>query len=377
MCFYLPLFDFNLIFVSKLSRTMSCYFVFCHDKCVVQDMPKRTIGSAKLLGGLYHVDLPETQCLRSSLVQHETISDSTICNSVSIPSTALWHFRLGHAFMPLIDKLSSQIPCVNVSKSGVCDVFYFAKQRRNNFVVSKSRASKAFDLLHMDIWGPYSIPSVHNHRYFLTVVDDFSRFTCVMLLKGNYEVQQHVQNFILLVENQFVRTDNGPEFHLPKFYNSKGISHQTSCVATPQQNARIERKHQHILNVAMALLFQSKLPKRFWNYAIQYAVYIINRVPSKVLNYDIPYTLLHGQAPDLTNLKTFGCLCFVSTHAAPKTKFDPRSKRCVFIGYKAGMKGYVVLDPSTLGITVSRDVQFHELVFPYTHSGLNNTWQHT
>lgn len=124
----------------------------------------------------------------------------------------------------------------------------------------------------MDIWGPYSVPSVHNHRYFLTVVDDFSRFTWIVMLKGKFEVQQHVQNFILLVEKNFgtivkqVRTDNGPEFHMSAFYASKGIYNQTSCVATPQQIGRVERKHQHILNVARAILFQAKLPMKYWNY---------------------------------------------------------------------------------------------------------------
>lgn len=62
-----------------------------------------------------------------------------------------------------------------------------------------------------------------------------------------------------------MRSDNGLEFtSLRHYYATKGIIHQTSCVDTPQQNGRVERKHQHILNVARALRFQANLPIDFW-----------------------------------------------------------------------------------------------------------------
>lgn len=298
------------------------------------------IGLARLLVGLYHMDFSRDQFPSGAL-------NANICNnSVSVPNNVLWHFRLGHSSLPLIHKLYSQVPYVHCDKIGVCDICYFSKQRRTSFPISKNRAAKPFDLIHLDIWGPYSIASVHNHRYFLTIVDDHSRFTWIVLLKGKYEVQGQVQNFILLVETQFgvrikqLRTNNGPEFAMSNFYASKGILHQTSCVSTPQQNARVERKHQHLLNVARALLFQAKLPKKYWCYAVQHAVFFINRVPSKVLEYKTAYECLYGHVPDLSDLRTFGSLCFMSTHAnTQKSKFDPRSVKCLFLGYKAEQKG--------------------------------------
>jgi hypothetical protein len=86
-------------------------------------------------------------------------------------------------------------------------------------------------------------------------------------MKSKSEAKSHVQNLVKLLATQFnaktqcIRTDNGPEFFMTDFFNQTGIIHQTSCVETSQQNARVERKHQHIINIARALLFQSHLPK--------------------------------------------------------------------------------------------------------------------
>lgn len=97
-----------------------------------------------------------------------------------------------------------------------------------------------------------------------------------------------VKNFVAYVETQFnakikvLRSDNGPEFTLADFYASKGIIHQTSCVGTPQQNGRVERKHQCILNIARALLLQSYLPSKYWGFAVAHAVFIMNRISSSV-----------------------------------------------------------------------------------------------
>jgi hypothetical protein len=173
-----------------------------------------------------------------------------------------------------------------------------------------------------------------------------------------------------------VRTDNGPEFALHDFYASKGIQHQTSCVETPQQNGRVERKHQHILNVGRALLFQSKLPIFFWSYAILQAVYIINRIPSPLLNNKSPYTLCYNKEPDLTELKVFGCLCYASTIHNHRTKLDPRSRKSVYLGIKQGVKGAVLYDLNSKTIFVSRNVTFHEQILPYQNSNSTFHWEY-
>jgi len=227
------------------------------------------------------------------------------------------------------------------------------------------------DILHFDIWGPLSIKSIHGHSYFLTVVDDYSRFVWIILLKSKSEVQIQVQNFIIFAENQFeckvkiVRSDNGPEFDLQQFYSLKGILHKKPCVETPQQNGRVERKHQHILNVGRALLFQSKLPKFFWSYALVHATYIINRISSSILKDKSPHQLLFNQNPDFDSFKVFGSLCFASTLCSHRTKLASRARKSVFLGYKTGVKGLILFDLHTRQIFISRNVVFYEHVLPY------------
>lgn len=127
----------------------------------------------------------------------------------------------------------------------------------------------------------------------------------------------------------------------------------------------VERKHQHILNVARALMFQSHLSLQYWGDSVLTAVFIINRLPTPLLNDKSPYEMLTAKKVDYEGLKVFGCLAYCSTSSKNRNKFQPRSKPCVFLGYPAGYKGYKLLDMETHSVHISRHVVFHEQIFPY------------
>ena len=195
------------------------------------------------------------------------------------------------------------------------------------------------------------------------------------MLKTKSEVHSSIQIFVVFAEKQFdakikvIKIDNGTEFFMNQFFNSKGILHQTTCTETPQQNGRVERKHQHLLNVARALLFQSKLPKIFWSYAVLHATYLINRIPTPLLNNQSPYEILFSTQPDFHDLKPFGCLCYASTLQSGRQKFDTRARKCIFLSFKPGIKGYVLLDMHSREVTISHNVVFFETHLPYVSHG--------
>ena len=315
------------------------------------------IGQGRESNGLYLLD--------SSHQQRSTALTATNTNPFS--STELWHNRLGHPSFSKLQLLKGVVNIDAFNKTTCCDVCHFSKQKRLPFPISTHISSAPFDLIHCDLWGPFA------------TYNDFSRCTWVYLLKLKSDSQFVILNFANMVKTQSnrsiktIRSDNGTEFYLKDFFHSNCILHQLSCVDTPQQNAIVERKHQHILNVARALKFQSQVPLCFWGDCILTAVHLINRVPSKSLGNKTPYEMLFHSPPSYTYLRCFGCLCFISTSSSHRHKFAPRSKRCVFLGYPYGIKDYKVLDLATNSVYISRDIVFYEYIFPYASTSSPST----
>ncbi|KAL4360831.1 hypothetical protein GQ457_04G009560 [Hibiscus cannabinus] len=165
-----------------------------------------------------------------------------------------------------------------------------------------------------------------------------------------------------------VRSDNGSEFfnsECSNFFASHGVIHQSSCIHTPQQNGVAERKHRHLLEVARALRFHSKLPLKFWGECIRTACYLINRLPTSILSWKSPYEVFYNKTPNLSHLRVFGCLAY-ATKLNNRDKFSRRAIPSVFIGYSTTQKGYCLFNLETKQFFVSRDVSFHETIFPFS-----------
>ena len=133
----------------------------------------------------------------------------------------------------------------------------------------------------------------------------------------------------------------------------------------------MERKHRYLLEVSRALRFQTSLPVKFWSDCVLIATHLINRMPSTVLNGKCSIEVLLKKKPSYTHLRTFGCLCY-ATKSQFSHKFDSRAHKCIFIGYPFAQKDYRLYDLDSKTVLVSRDVIFHENIFPFASSSIYN-----
>ena len=172
------------------------------------------------------------------------------------PSLSRWHSRLGHPSLPIVDRVISKnnLPVTwDSSQESVCDACQRGKNHQLPYSKSFSVSSKPLQLIFSDVWGP-APSSVGNKVYYVSFLDDFSKFTWIYLLKHKSEVFERFRDFQNLVEHllnrkiKAMQTDWGGEYqHLNTFFQRIGIEHHVSCPYAHHQNGSAERKHRHIV----------------------------------------------------------------------------------------------------------------------------------
>ena len=128
-------------------------------------------------------------------------------------------------------------------------------------------------------------------------------------------------------------------------------------------------------------MFNSNVPKYFWGDVVLTASYLINPMPSRVLNFQRPLdvfieTYPHTRSFTTLTPKVFGCPAFVHDHCIQKSKLDPRAQKCIFLGYAPFKKGYKCYNPITKKVFVSHDVTFFDTQPYYTRTSLQGGESH-
>jgi transposase InsO family protein len=286
-------------------------------------------------------------------------------------ATKLWHLRLGHlserGMMELHKR--SLLKGVRSCKMDLCKYCVLGKQCRVRFKPGKHKTEGILDYVHSDVWGPTKEASMGGSRYFVTFTDDFSRKLWVYFMKQKSEVFSKFKLWKAEVENQtgrkikYLRSDNGTEYtdsRFQKFCEEQGIQRHFSVRKTPQQNGVAERVNMSLTEMARCLRLNAGLSKGFWAEAINMACYLINRSPRASLEGKVAEEVWTGKPIDLDNLRIFGCPAFVHISSEDRSKLDPKSKKCVFVGYSKGVKGFKLWDPVSKKMILSRDVVFDE-----------------
>lgn len=251
-------------------------------------------------------------------------SPSTLTSFFANTSTKIspkeWHDRLGHPAVPVLKSIISsfQLPCSQVvSQTLSCSDCSINKSHKLPFFQTSITSNRPLEYLFADVWTS-PVVSVDNFKYYLVIVDHYTRYSWLYAMKNKSDVRDIFIPFKSLVENKFNTrigtfffSDNGGEFlALRSFLATAGISHLTSPPHTPEHNGLSERKHRHVVETGLSLLTHAGMPSSYWTYAFATAIYLINRLPTPVLNMTSPFHKLFGEIPNYGKLRTFGSLCF-------------------------------------------------------------------
>ena len=252
-------------------------------------------------------------------------------------SPSIWHKRLGHPHSKVLKKIinSNHLPVTHSKADSTVFIdCQLAKSRQLPFLKSQTVTHSPLELVHSDIWTS-PVFSISGCKYYAIFVDDYSRYSWLFPLKQKSYMLDCFIKFKCLIENLLtckikkLQTDGGGEYtsyHFKQFLSTHGILHRITCPHTPQQNGIAERKHRHVIETGLALLAQSYLPPKYWVEACLMAVFLINRMPSLILQNSTPFTKLFKAEPDYSTLKVFGCACYPLLRPYTKHKLEFKSK---------------------------------------------------
>ncbi|GJT86640.1 retrovirus-related pol polyprotein from transposon TNT 1-94 [Tanacetum coccineum] len=188
----------------------------------------------------------------------DMMASSPICllSKASKNKSWLWHGRLSHLNFGAINHLAKKglvrgLPKLKFEKDHMCSACAMGKSKKQTHKPKyEDTNQEKLYLMHMDLCGPMRFASINRKKYILVIVDDYSSFTWVKFLASKDEAPDFIIKFMKMIQvrlNATIRnicTDNGTEFvnqTLCSYYESVGISHETSVGQTPQQNDVVER----------------------------------------------------------------------------------------------------------------------------------------
>ncbi|CAL2253197.1 unnamed protein product [Prunus armeniaca] len=344
------------------------------------------VGKGYLADGLFKLNVTGNDAFNNNI------------NKVSVyfaESSNIWHARLGHVNYRSMHRMMhlGLLPKFDIDFDNKCETCTESKFSRQTFKSVQGRSNELLGLIHSDLCDFKSTPTRGGKNYYITFIDDCSKYCYVYLIHSKDEALQMFKTYKAEVENQLdrkvkvLRSDRGGEYESTAFSDfcaTHGIIHQTTAPYTPQQNGVAERKNRTFKDMINSMLNSSGLPHNLWGEALLTANHILNRIPHKKSKQS-PYEIWKGRIPTYKTLKVWGCLAKVQVPLPKRVKLGPKTIDCVFIGFANTSAAYRFLviksDISDIHVNTiieSVDADFFEEIFPYKEkrSGSNKRKVH-
>jgi transposase InsO family protein len=344
----------NIISVEKLCKS-GYKVIFDNEICMISDKSNQIIAKARKQYGLYQLEVRVT-------AQNEQVL--AIANRRD--DLCLWHNRLAHVNEKLVRQM---IRRQDLEKERLnCTSCIQGKMARSEFSRSNSKSSRRYELVHTDVCGPFEENAIGEYRYFVTFIDDYSKYCFVYLIRQKSEVFTKFKELYNEAENSglkisILRSDNGGEYtskEFDKFLKEKGVTHQFSIPYLPQQNGVAERMNRTLQDAVRSMIVGAQLSKTYWGYAVRCAAYVRNRCMTQRNNTMSPLEILKKVESNWKDFRIFGCICYAHVPKEKRSKLDVRAEKCIFLGYSEVSKGYIVQEVDSGRSLVARDVKFFE-----------------
>ncbi|KAH9688238.1 Integrase catalytic domain-containing protein [Citrus sinensis] len=367
--FVVPSFRRNLISVSVLDKSgYSCSFV---NRQFSLSLNSNVIGTG-LLNAYNNLYLLDTV---SRYNENLHFSSRGIKRKLEKENSAsLWHKRLGHISKARLERLVSDeiLRSIDFTDLDVCIECIKGKQTKSK-KLGAYRTSAVLELIHTDICGPFPTATWNGQQYFITFIDDYSRYGYIFMIHEKSQSLDVFKTFKAEVELQLnkriknVRSDRGGEYYgrydgsgeqrlgpFAKYLAERGIVPQYTMPGSPNMNGVSERRNRTLKDMVRSMISHSTLPESLWGEALKTVAYILNRVPTKAAA-KTPYELWTGRKPSLNHLHIWSCLAEARPYRPHERTLDSKTVSSYFVGYAERSRGFKFYDPNEEGSTVDFD----------------------
>jgi transposase InsO family protein len=372
--FVVPSFRRNLISISALDK-YGFICTFGNGKfSLFHDSKQVGSGFLSVYDNLYSLDI------NSSYIEALHVDTNSKKRKLTNENSAtLWHKRLGHISQRRIERLVSNEILEPLNFSDLNDCINCIKGKQTNFrKYEAKRCSEVLELIHTDICGPFPTATRNGQRYFISFIDDYSRYGYIYLIKEKAQALDMFKSFKAEVELQLnkrikaIRSDRGGEYYgrydgsgeqcrgpFAQFIDECGIVPQYTLPGSPAMNGVSERRNRTLKDMVRSMMSRTTLPQNLWGEALKTAAYILNRVPTKATN-KTPYEIWNGRKPNLKHLRVWGCPAEARPYRPHEKKLDERTVSCYFIGYPERSRGFKFYNPTEHSVFETGNAKFFE-----------------